>query len=89
MTVKDLKEMILKEEENTTIFFKDNRNNIYEISWILGADNKKEIGINNLTSFFNGNILDVEESYKSDNGVTLKDDLEAEIIEDVEYKYKK
>ena len=57
MTVKDLKSMILKQRENETLFFEDNKGNIYDISWTSNAESEKEITINDLTSFFEGNVF--------------------------------
>lgn len=89
MTVKDLKTMILVRYENETLFFKDSKNNIYDISWTSNAEDEKEIIICDLTSFFKENTFFVEKSYASDNSVNLADDLEVEIFENVEYDYSK
>ncbi len=89
MTVKDLKSMILEQRENETLFFKDNKGNIYDISWTSNAESEKEITINDLTSFFEGNVFFVEKSYTSDNSVDLNDNLNVEIINYMEYDYSK
>lgn len=89
MTVKDLKLMILEQRENETLFFKDNKGNIYDISWTSNEESEKEITINDLTSFFEGNVFFVEKSYTSDNSVDLNDNLNVEIINYMEYDYSK
>lgn len=89
MTVKDLKTMILEQKENETLFFKDSKDNIYDIRWTSNIKNKKEIIINNLTSFFKGNVFYVNKSYSRDNLVDLNDDLNVKIINYMEYDYSK
>ena len=81
--------MILEQRENETLFFKDNKGNIYDISWTSNEESEKEITINDLTSFFEGNVFFVEKSYTSDNSVDLNDNLNVEIINYMEYDYSK
>ena len=89
MTVKEIKKVIVEKYENESLFFKDKDKNIYEISWTEGMEGKKEVVINNYTPFFKGNKLFVEKTYACDCTTELKEKLEIEIIEDIEYNYNK